>query len=312
MILGGDYFYKCPSCGNMLRNGSLVSGNTCGAIFYSDGRCIAPMLPDIPDLTKCVQCDAILWLSDLEIAGEGWGSENPEWSVADSVRHLELQDLWRALEELQPTMTVEREIFIRQRIWWKYNINGFETIDEMNEWRQNCFDLLDLLDLTDYDNCCMATELRRNLCEFTKCMALLNKLPEEYNHFRERIIKECNNGNPLTVNINEDSEEIEEDGVQQLSPENGSNDTISARLAEKIEQDEETAKNAIEFYTALAENCNAEAQYALAKLYLDERFYNQPAAINWMSYAAYQGHKAAIAELEDFEMDDDGRYDAWA
>ena len=85
-----------------------------------------------------------------------------------------------------------------------------------------------------------------------------------------------------------------------------------AQLAEKIENDETTAKNAMEFYRILAENCNAEAQYELGKLHLDERFYDLSEAARWIEYAAFQGYKDAVEELKNLEIDDDGRYDAWS
>ena len=166
MRIGHDNYYKCPSCGNILKNRSLMSGNTFGAKHYSDGRRISPMLPDIPDLTKCPQCETILWLSDLKKLGE----QNKD---ADRAEHLELHDLWRALEQSNEK---HREIFIRQRIWWKYNIYGFETTDEIDDWRQNCLDLLALLDANDNSQRCMVAELYRNLCNFSMCLKLIQDL----------------------------------------------------------------------------------------------------------------------------------------
>jgi len=56
MVIGSDIYYKCPACGKVLKNRSILSGNTFGATFYSDGRRNALMLPDIPNLTKCPKC----------------------------------------------------------------------------------------------------------------------------------------------------------------------------------------------------------------------------------------------------------------
>ena len=60
MLPGPNYIYKCPSCGNFIKIGSLISGNTYGAKLYSDGKRVAPMMPEFPDLTKCKKCNAIL------------------------------------------------------------------------------------------------------------------------------------------------------------------------------------------------------------------------------------------------------------
>jgi TPR repeat protein len=136
-------------------------------------------------------------------------------------------------------------------------------------------------------------------------------LPEKFNRFKERTRKECEKGNPLTVQLNEAEEQIHKCFVENCYDNVDKKDDITARLAEKIETDDEVAKSAMEFYRSLAENCNADAQYALGKLYLDSRFLDMPQAVRWLEYAAYQGHRDAVYELENLEIDDDGRHDAW-
>jgi hypothetical protein len=66
MLPGPTYFYQCPNCDNLLRRDSLNSGNTFGSEYYSDGKRIAPMLPEFPNLTKCSKCNTIFWLSKLK------------------------------------------------------------------------------------------------------------------------------------------------------------------------------------------------------------------------------------------------------
>ena len=76
MMPGPDYVYQCPDCGNLITRGSLRSGNTFGAKIYSDGKRIAPMLPEFPDLTKCRKCNSIFWLSKLvELGSYKWNDE---------------------------------------------------------------------------------------------------------------------------------------------------------------------------------------------------------------------------------------------
>ena len=403
---GPDHYYRCPECGNVLRNKSIINGSTAGATFFSDGSRNAPMMPEIPMLTKCPNCNTILWLNDLKRLGESWTygtcePDDPEWQNADHVDFLELNDLQRALDTLSnfqnQSERKHREIFIRQRIWWKYNSKKFESTDEIESWRTNCLDILAILNFADKNQVCMAAELYRNLCNFSKCLELVNTLPEKYNDFKERMIEECENGNSQTVNISQkkklietenhydilqndhsynnelliniseytaepDSPELyynggkrallyrspthiiileniykeiqeqlngietvlvteisedkmiareypakinsvaqlpEERGLQPLPPEDDVKDSISARLAEKISQDEFIAKNAFEFYKTMAGNgnCNIEAQYLLGLLYLDERFNDSNEATRWLEYAAFQGHKAAVAKL---------------
>ena len=64
MEIGPNLYYKCPKCGKTSFNGSLLSGNTSGAKFFSDGKTIAPMLPEFPAIIKCKNCKTFYWLND--------------------------------------------------------------------------------------------------------------------------------------------------------------------------------------------------------------------------------------------------------
>jgi hypothetical protein len=112
MIPGPDYIYECPHCGNFLKKQSLVSGNTCYALHYSDGKMIAPMLPDFPNLTKCKKCDAIFWLSNLKKVGASWREDDlkEEWANAEYADFLNIKDLFIVLEMID---NPEKEKFIR-------------------------------------------------------------------------------------------------------------------------------------------------------------------------------------------------------
>jgi hypothetical protein len=195
-----------------------MSGNTFGATFFLDGRRIAPMLPDIPNLTKCKKCDAIFWLSDLQEIGKCRGvPEQKEWEKANKVEHLKLNDLWRALQSLSEyckNLDVmkedddgeftprEREIFIRRRIWWEYNVKTKKTAREKVLCQQNSIELLNLLNTDIPDERCMAAELNRNLGNFSECLELIQNLPEKrYAKFKNRLTEECEKKNILTVEL---------------------------------------------------------------------------------------------------------------
>jgi len=69
MVPGDDEILGCPSCGAPHRRGSLVSGNTEGARWWSDGKREAPMLPSSPLVTCCRGCGRYFWLSRGERLG---------------------------------------------------------------------------------------------------------------------------------------------------------------------------------------------------------------------------------------------------
>lgn len=48
---------KCPYCGEEKELMTLLSGNTCGAIYWSDNKRIAPMLPSVSPVQKCPKCE---------------------------------------------------------------------------------------------------------------------------------------------------------------------------------------------------------------------------------------------------------------
>ena len=66
MIPGPNIIIKCPSCGKLHQRKSIISGNTCGAIFFSDGSRIAPMLPDFPYFVKCQKSECGVYFKIIE------------------------------------------------------------------------------------------------------------------------------------------------------------------------------------------------------------------------------------------------------
>lgn len=77
MIPGDPQILTCPHCGGKKEVMSLVSGNTCGAEYWSDNKQIAPMLPEISYVQKCPHCGKyyIMDRQKVEYAKEGWCSE---------------------------------------------------------------------------------------------------------------------------------------------------------------------------------------------------------------------------------------------
>jgi hypothetical protein len=200
MIPGPAHIYQCPNCGKYLKNRSLRSGNTFGAQLFSDGKRIAPMLPDFPNLTKCKKCNSIFWLSNLKEIGiyDYWDSKNLEWENADWVDFLGIKDLYRALEI---TKNKKEETIIRQQIWWTFNDRvraGKEIFIEENDsdlWEQNCSLLLNLFDKNDVNQQIMIAELFRNLGRFEHCMELINSLSNNFDWLKKQFKIECTNKN---------------------------------------------------------------------------------------------------------------------
>jgi hypothetical protein len=207
---GPDYIYECPKCSNLLKKGSNNSGNTFGSTLYSDGKMIAPMLPEFPNLTKCKKCDTILWLSTMKEVGtcDAWDEKcKKEWKNADRAEFLDVTDLFRFLEMDIVKNDKEKEKIVRQRIWWTFNDrlrNNKEIFVQENDevlWEQNCRRLVELFDTTDVNQKIMTAELHRNLGGFESCMELINSLDSNFDWLIEKFKTECKNGNKLLMKL---------------------------------------------------------------------------------------------------------------
>lgn len=53
---GKPQILTCPYCGKEKEIMSLMSGNTCGSMLWSDNKQIAPMMPEISYVQKCPHC----------------------------------------------------------------------------------------------------------------------------------------------------------------------------------------------------------------------------------------------------------------
>ncbi|MDR2683829.1 MAG: hypothetical protein LBB53_00410 [Prevotellaceae bacterium] len=204
MIPAPDSVYKCPKCDEFFKNRNLLSGNTCGAILYSDGKQNAPMLPEFPNLTKCEKCDSIFWLSDLKEIGEidCWGEEsnNKEWANAPYAEFLNIKDLFRALDENKDDKKV---VYIQLMIWRTFNDrvrqnnNLFIDESEKNLWIENCNSLIKLLDKNDVNEQIMIAELYRNLGQFENCMEIIDSLSNDFDWLKSQFKEECRKQNQL-------------------------------------------------------------------------------------------------------------------
>ncbi len=210
MIPGPYSVYKCPNCGNFLTKGSLTSGNTFDSKIFSDGKRIAPMLPEFPELTKCKKCDSIFWLSKLKKIGTYEWDDNKSSNRhnADNTDFLDIEDCFRALNEKKYENIIE-ERFIRKSIFWSYNDrkrngrNQFKDENDEIRWRENCIELLSLLDQSDLNQKIMIAEIHRNLGDFENCIVIIQSIDDNnLNWLKEKFLNECNRKNKWVIELN--------------------------------------------------------------------------------------------------------------
>ncbi len=66
---GDTIVLECSTCLGFIKEEIIASGNTIGAIYWTDGKMDAPMLPESNQLIKCPHCHALLWKRHQEEIG---------------------------------------------------------------------------------------------------------------------------------------------------------------------------------------------------------------------------------------------------
>ncbi|MBP5983416.1 MAG: hypothetical protein KA734_06815 [Fluviicola sp.] len=209
MIPGPNYVYECPSCKNIITNESIITGNSFGSTFYSDGKSVSIMMPDFPKITKCEKCTTIFWLDKQEVIGYiNLDSNKPaKWRKADKARFLSKKDYFRALAT-GLAENKEEELFIRIRIMWAYNDRIrrqkeiFEDEQDERSWIENSRQLLSLLDLSTVNHQFVAAEIHRNLGDFDNCISVLNGIKkDDLAWVKEKLINECTQKNRWVIKL---------------------------------------------------------------------------------------------------------------
>lgn len=205
MLPGPDIIYKCPKCENLIKNGSLLSGNTIGAIRYSDSKMIAPMMPELPDITKCKKCNTIFWLEEECEVGtcNAWDESDSLYANVSYGNFLSIEEYFKALELDGIIRNKVDEFYIRQRIWWRYNdrvrMKGkkmFVNDDDRIRWELNLKRFLELLDKKDINHLIMSAEIYRNFGAFEKCLSIIQSIAEpDFEDIKDAFTKACNTRN---------------------------------------------------------------------------------------------------------------------
>ena len=229
MIPGPDLVYKCPKCGRKAVSKSIISGNTVGAVSYSDGKQIAKMLPDFPYIIKCGKCGAFYRLERKYRIGEeyGYGRDESKMKDCDYAGFLSIDEYIEAID-LKVYVNKNEEIYLRRRLWWAFNDRYRRYGDELNDgwyrnrgenrdidrgadkeiYESNCIRLIEILDKNKTDDKIMCAELYRNIGNYAECKNILETIQEEkYNWVKELLIRECERKNTKTIMLVRDGGE---------------------------------------------------------------------------------------------------------
>ncbi len=186
MIPGNPQILTCPHCGGKKEVMSLVSGNTCGAEYWSDNKRIAPMLPEISYVQKCPHCGKyyIKERQKVEYAKEGWCFEQ------GTLTFPEMKEAYKQLCE-EGLQNEREEKVLRTMLHHAFNDYYYRSndapqniIDEDSRlFRDNGIWLIENL-ITDN---LLKAEFYREIGEMEKAQTFLDTVNAE-NDFQKKIV----------------------------------------------------------------------------------------------------------------------------
>ena len=219
---------KCPSCGYLKARETLISGNTIGARFYSDGRCDAPMFPDTPIYVKCSTCDAYYKVDKTVINGQ---SEDFTTTLS-FVEFMSIEDYVKAinigLHNAKAKGSKEWEndqLSLRLLLWRAFNERGRKDgtqlrgndnadVDATKVYEDNCLEILDHLRKSSNDeDYLIRAEIHRNLSQFDLCKEMLKRIENHgiFGRYITFINAACDVGNTLTVSLDNEFDKLDSD-----------------------------------------------------------------------------------------------------
>lgn len=208
MIPGPDQVIACPHCGSLARQHTLISGNTFGAILWSDGKQEAPMLPEFPAVTKCHGCKRFYWVDEAEVKGEiePFGDK---WEIAQPTRHLTIDEYIEALDAGVGS-TRRKERYLRVHFWWavndiiRRNSSAQIPMRYVQKWRENLTKLSVLLDERDPNDRIMKAEIARETGDFAQAVRLLEDVPADFRWIADSIMELAKKKSSLVTQLRPD------------------------------------------------------------------------------------------------------------
>lgn len=174
MIPATPNILKCPHCGGLSRLSSIMSGNTCGMVQWSDTKKYVPMLPGVSAVQKCPTCKKYYFYERNLVVGSCKSCGNSSWG------HLSYESLKEAFEQLQPTGNDEIELRVMILHGYNDHYGGCPGTKHPNKaptseriyFKQNARRLIELMP----DNKVFCAELYRELGEFEQAISILNEI----------------------------------------------------------------------------------------------------------------------------------------
>jgi hypothetical protein len=205
MTQGPIFVICCPLCSGLAKYPTVASGNTFGAVYYTDGKRVAPMLPATPSVVRCAACRGVFWRSAAAEVGqfdeqrEDAAAVDADWRKAGYLHEPDEAEHLAALDRLIASSPGE-ERGIRLLTWWRGN-DRYRTPSPTpapdnpkvaSRRHANMRQLIALLDTAEPSDQLMRAEALRQLGEFDQAVAILSKpFPPEYDTALSRLLGLC-------------------------------------------------------------------------------------------------------------------------
>lgn len=179
MLPGATIVRKCSACGKLIAQPTLLSGNTFGARFWTDGKREAPMLPDQPWLVTCPHCEDLVWIDEQEQIKEiePGGPRDHLAAEAGDLRPYAVPSMHDYLALLAAGVAdTKKEHYLRLRAWWAGNDarrQGATPKPMSDEETANLQAFAPLLDESDENDRIMKAAVMRELGRYEDATALL-------------------------------------------------------------------------------------------------------------------------------------------
>lgn len=190
MLPGPKIIKKCSECFQLIEEHTIMSGNTFGATFWTDGKIDFPMLPDQPSLIKCPHCHALLWIDEQEQVGiiDRWG-ERDNFIGSQSYDIPSVDDHFTLLEK--GNSNTKKEKYLRMRAWWAGNDERRESQVKCplsDKEIKNLQMLADMLVETNSNDRLLKAEIMRELGRFDNAIDLLaGPFEDELSYFVDNL-----------------------------------------------------------------------------------------------------------------------------
>ena len=211
MTPGPTLVIRCPLCSGLAKYTTVASGNTFGAVYYTDGKRVAPMLPATPSVVRCAACRGVFWRSAATEVGqfdeqrEDAVAVGADWLKAGYLHEPDEGEHLAALDRLIASSPGE-ERGIRLVAWWRGNDRhrtasptpAPDNPKVVSRRHANMRQLIALLDTAEPSDQLMRAEALRQLGEFEQATTVLSKpFPPEYDTALSRLLGLCAQRNSM-------------------------------------------------------------------------------------------------------------------